>query len=72
MDDGIPLSMCLRKFSSWLKRLRDDKGIVCANDKNTSPGELSLPDRQKVAAMVTWSGKANGIFSLIKYNCYVQ
>jgi len=55
VDDGIPLSMCLRKFSSWLKRLRDDKGIVCANDKNTSPGELSLPDRQKVAAMVTWS-----------------
>ncbi|XP_059179622.1 ERI1 exoribonuclease 2-like isoform X2 [Physella acuta] len=48
VDNGIPLSLCLRKFSTWLKKLKDEKGIVCADDREKVGDE-------KVAAFVTWS-----------------
>lgn len=50
VDEGIPLSMCLRKFATWLGKLRDNKGIVCGNDKATS-----ISKGQSEAAFVTWS-----------------
>ncbi|KAK3774556.1 hypothetical protein RRG08_016926 [Elysia crispata] len=49
VDEGIPLSMCLKKFVAWLGKLQDKKGIVCVNDKSNA---LS---GQSEAALVTWS-----------------
>ncbi|GFR99455.1 ERI1 exoribonuclease 2 [Elysia marginata] len=48
VDEGIPLSMCLRKFVAWLEKLRDKKGIVCIDNKG------DLKDKSE-AAFVTWS-----------------
>ncbi|RUS89212.1 hypothetical protein EGW08_003022 [Elysia chlorotica] len=49
VDEGIPLSMCLKKFVSWLGKLQDEKGIVCVNE------ESNLTSEQVEAALVTWS-----------------
>ncbi|CAL1528279.1 unnamed protein product, partial [Lymnaea stagnalis] len=50
VDNGIPLNLCLRKFTSWLNGLQKDKGIVCANDNINN-----TVDDRKMAAFVTWS-----------------
>ncbi|XP_005106385.1 ERI1 exoribonuclease 2 isoform X3 [Aplysia californica] len=53
VEDGIPVAVCLRKFAMWLRRLREEKGIVCADD-GTAGGD-KCTSGQKVAALVTWS-----------------
>ena len=54
MDNGIPLSLCLRKFSHWLHKLSQDFQICLAGERAVNTGDASL----KLAAIVTWSGKS--------------
>ncbi|CAG5126773.1 unnamed protein product [Candidula unifasciata] len=58
VDNGIPLSLCLRKFTAWLRRLHVDKGLVCSGDKSvqaTRSDSQTVVNKGSTAAMVTWS-----------------
>ncbi|KAI8797038.1 ERI1 exoribonuclease 2 isoform X2 [Biomphalaria glabrata] len=48
VDNGIPLYNCLRKFTGWLNKLNEDKGVICADDNPN-------PEGATVAAFLTWS-----------------
>ncbi len=51
VDDGIPLNICLVKFTQWLARLKQEKGLVY--------NDLSQP-MLKLCTFVTWSGNVSG------------
>ncbi|XP_033737248.1 ERI1 exoribonuclease 2-like [Pecten maximus] len=48
VDEGIPLRLCLKKFSKWLESLCKDKGI-------TFSPVLGQQSSSKAATFVTWS-----------------
>lgn len=49
VDNGIPLRLCLRKFSHWLDKLQREKGLVF-----DPPSEDST--EASYTTFVTWSG----------------
>lgn len=48
VDEGIPISLCLKKFTHWLDRLCSQKGVVCH-------GSATDNGRTVNATFVTWS-----------------
>lgn len=52
IDNGIPISLCLRKFYRWLEQQQQEKGFyLFGSAYKTSAKGLN------VAAFVTWSGE---------------
>lgn len=47
MDEGIPVDLCLKKFSRWMHKLTSEKDVVCQG---------CTKDRPVNATCVTWSG----------------
>lgn len=53
VEAGIPLHICLSRFSRWLQKLQLEMGVVFPN----GPRRSSAPSpSQKPCAFVTWSG----------------
>lgn len=52
VDNGIPLSLCIRKFSHWLHKLCQDKEITLSGSSFEGHSE----NTKHLAAFVTWSG----------------
>ncbi|KAK7491855.1 hypothetical protein BaRGS_00016874 [Batillaria attramentaria] len=55
VDNGIPLSLCLRKFSHWLHQLSQEKSILMAGDPGRGSTGEEPTQPQNIAAFVTWS-----------------
>ncbi|XP_076460168.1 ERI1 exoribonuclease 2-like [Babylonia areolata] len=51
VENGIPLFLCLRKFSHWLHKLFQEKNILLAGDRGVDCGDHTT----NLAAIVTWS-----------------
>lgn len=55
VEAGIPLQICLSRFSRWLQNLRLNMGVVFSNiQQRTSATTAS----QKLCTFLTWSGKS--------------
>ncbi|KAL8590141.1 ERI1 exoribonuclease 2 [Nucella lapillus] len=51
VEDGIPLSLCLRKFCQWIHGLWQERSIRLLGDRVTDSGDRAV----SLAAIVTWS-----------------
>lgn len=55
VEAGIPLQICLSRFSRWLQNLRLNMGVIFSNiQQRTSATTAS----QKLCTFLTWSGKS--------------
>lgn len=55
VEAGIPLQICLSRFSRWLQNLQLNMGVVFSNiQQRTSAATAS----QKLCTFLTWSGKS--------------
>lgn len=54
VEAGIPLQICLSRFSRWLQNLQLNMGVVFPNGQQMT----SAPSpSQKLCTFLTWSGK---------------
>ncbi|KAG8014613.1 ERI1 exoribonuclease 2 [Nibea albiflora] len=53
VEAGIPLQICLSRFSRWLQNLQLNKGVVFPNRQQTSNVSSGS---QKLCTFLTWSG----------------
>ncbi|XP_060910796.1 ERI1 exoribonuclease 2 [Labrus mixtus] len=64
VEAGIPLQICLSRFSRWLQNLKLEKGVVFPDRQQKS----SAPSpSQKLCAFVTWSDWDLGV--CLQYEC---
>lgn len=54
VEEGIPLQICLSRFTRWLQNLQFKMGVVFPNNQTSSAP--SAP--QKLCTFLTWSGKS--------------
>ncbi|XP_044046839.1 ERI1 exoribonuclease 2 [Siniperca chuatsi] len=64
VEAGIPLQICLSRFSRWLKNLQLDMGVVFPNRQQIS--SASSPS-QKLCTFLTWSDWDLGV--CLQYEC---
>lgn len=55
VEAGIPLQICLSRFSRWLQNLQLNMGVVFPNKQQTSSAPSAS---QKLCTFLTWSGKS--------------
>ncbi len=61
MNSGIPLPTCLYAFNQWVKKLRDEMGVVLMEPEGKYTEEESL------CAIATWSDWDLGV--CLNYEC---
>jgi len=62
VDNGIPIDLCLKRFSHWVDRISREHGVVCEGSK----GDISAN-----TACVTWSGNVhNWLYMYSRVNKY--
>ena len=54
VEEGIPLHICLSRFSRWLQTLQLQKGLTLPGERSSSTSSAF----QKPCAFVTWSGNS--------------
>lgn len=65
VEEGIPLQICLSRFTRWLQNLQLKMGVVFPNNQTSSAP--SAP--QKLCTFLTWSGKSQYYLSV--FLCYL-
>ncbi|KAM8878602.1 ERI1 exoribonuclease 2 isoform 2-T2 [Spinachia spinachia] len=64
VEAGIPLPICLSRFSRWLQKLQLERGVVFSNRPQRSPAPSPS---QKLCAFVTWSDWDLGV--CLQFEC---
>lgn len=59
VEAGIPLHICLSRFSRWLQNLQLEMGVAFANKDQRCSGPS-----QKRCTFLTWSGKSSQYIGL--------
>ncbi|KAM9314877.1 ERI1 exoribonuclease 2 [Pholidichthys leucotaenia] len=62
VEAGIPLQVCLSRFSRWLQNLQLEKGVVFPNKRQQSSASC-----QKLCSFLTWSDWDLGV--CLQYEC---
>lgn len=55
VEGGIPLHICLSRFTRWLQNLQLNMGVTFPSKQTSSAPSAS----QKLCAFLTWSGKVH-------------
>ena len=50
VDNGVPLATCLYLFGRWVKKIKEERGVVIMEPGKEYSQEMSL------CALATWSG----------------
>ncbi|XP_076585036.1 ERI1 exoribonuclease 2 [Chaetodon auriga] len=64
VEAGVPLQICLSRFSRWLQRLQLDMGVVFPNAQQRSSAPSAT---EKLCAFLTWSDWDLGV--CLQYEC---
>ncbi|XP_028264834.1 ERI1 exoribonuclease 2 [Parambassis ranga] len=64
VEAGIPLQICLSRFTRWLQNLQLERGVVFPNKQQKSSGPLPS---QKLCTFLTWSDWDLGV--CLQYEC---
>ncbi|XP_070841948.1 ERI1 exoribonuclease 2 [Chaetodon trifascialis] len=64
VEAGVPLQICLSRFSRWLQRLQLDMGVVFPNAQQRSSAPSAA---DKLCAFLTWSDWDLGV--CLQYEC---
>ena len=70
VDNGIPISVCLRLFQQWVTALEEQKAIAFLQPETSKCGSSEEDRKTKLAAIATWSGEFH-IISTYNGEAYV-